>query len=426
MVSLADALTVLTGGGGLAARGPSVVGRVGRVAQEAGRLVEPTSLAVRGAKRSARALGTAAAAVPGMTTGVGTKAIKTAAASGGAGGDLGARFRDAMRGKTPMSDVVNDARTAVSNLYQKRGQQYQADMKAVNSDPAILDFGDVDKALADVSGVKSFKGVPISKSTETVRTRISEIVDEWRSLDPSEYHTVQGFDALKQSFGDVLDSTEYGSPSWKVANEAYQGVRKSIVRQAPEYAKAMSNYEQATALLKELQGELSLGKQANAAASLRKLQSILRDDVSSAFGRRAELGAVLEDAGARGLVESIAGHAMQSPLPRGLRGAVTGAGTTAGLGLAGGLNPATAASMAAMAAASSPRVVGEVAHAAGRVAGPVSRVAAQVPAIRPELLQAVFQSGRTSDPNLGQRKVRTVLDRLLQEGEVRRRGRGAR
>ena len=329
-----------------------------------------------------------------------------------------------MRGVEPMENVVSDARAAVANLYTKRGQQYKADMAAVSGDPAILDFADVDKALADVSGVKNYKGVAISKSTEGVRTRIAEIADEWRGLDPAEFHGVEGFDALKQSFGDVLDSTEYGSSSWKVANEAYQGVRKSIVKQAPEYAEVMKNYEQASTLLKELQGELSLGKQSNAATSLRKLQTIIRDDVSSAYGRRAELGEVLEGAGARGLTESIAGHSMSSPLPRGLRGTVTGGGMTAGLGLAGGLNPGTAASMAAMAAASSPRVVGEVAHAAGRVGGPVSRVAAKVPAVRPDLLQAVFQSGRTSDPNLDARKPPTVLDKLLQEGEARRRRSG--
>ena len=418
---LADASMVLTGGGGLAARAPSVVGRVGRAAQQAGRAVEPVTLATKGVKRAGRALGPVAAALPGMTTGVGSKAVKTAVSSGVAGGDLGLRFRDAMRGKVPMSDVVDEARGAVETLYARRGQQYQADMKAVNADPAILDFGDVDKALAETATIKSFKGIPISRSTEAVRSRIGEITEEWRSLDPAEYHTPAGLDSMKQAVGDVLDTAEYGTPSWRVANEAYRAIKKTIVKQAPEYGAAMKNYENASSLLKELTGELSLGKSSNAAASLRKLQSILRDDVSSAYGRRAELGAVLEDAGARGLSESIAGSAMQSPLPRGLRGAVTGGGMTAGIGAAGGLNPATAASMAAMAAASSPRVVGEVAHAAGRVGGPVSRAAAKVPAVRPDLLQAAFQAGRTSDPNLDARKPQTVLDKLLQEGEARRR-----
>ena len=237
----------------------------------------------------------------------------------------------------------------------------------------VLDFSRVDKALKDISGVKKFRGVPISRSTESVRGRISEIVDQWRDLEPSQYHTVEGFDAFKQAIGDVMDSTQYGTPDWKVANEAYQAVKKTIVYQAPEYARVMKDYEQGTKLLKEIEGELSLGKNKNAATALRKLQAIIRDDVSSAYGRRAELAGELEAAGARGLEETLAGQAMSSVLPRGLRGSVVGGGTTAGIGVAGGLNPASLAAAGIVGAASSPRLVGEIAHAGGRVAGPVVR-----------------------------------------------------
>ena len=296
----ADAATVLTGGGGLAARVPGMAGKVGQVAATAGRTIDPTLLAVRGAKKAGRAIGTAASAVPGMTTGAGTKAIKIAARSGVAGGELGRKFRDAMRGNVPMEEVVNDARQAVTNMYRRRSENYRSDMAAVNKDPTILDFDRVDDALKSIAEVKRFKGVAISRSTEGVRGRIREIVDQWRGLDPAQYHTVEGFDALKQALGDVLDGTQYGSPEWRVANEAYQAVKRTITYQAPEYAKVMKEYEKATALLKEMQGELSLGKDKSAATALRKLQAIIRDDVSSAYGRRAELGAKLEEAGARG------------------------------------------------------------------------------------------------------------------------------
>ena len=108
-----------------------------------------------------------------------------------------------------------------------------------------------------------------------------------------------------------------------MANEAYQAVKQTITDQAPGYAKVMKDYTQATDLLQEIQKELSLGKKGTPATALRKLQAIIRDDVSSAYGRRAELGDVLEGAGARGLKESLAGQSMSSVLPRGLRGAVT-------------------------------------------------------------------------------------------------------
>ena len=398
----ADAATVLTGGGGALARAPATAGRLGRVAATTGRAIDPTTLAVAAGKATGRAVGTAASAIPGMTTGAGTKAVRTAVTSGVAGGDLGQKFREAMRGNVPMEEVVNDARSALSNMYQARSQKYRTDMAAVNKDPTILDFSRVDKALKDISGVKKFRGVPISRSTESVRGRISEIVDQWRDLEPSQYHTVEGFDAFKQALGDVLDSTQYGTPDWRVANEAYQAVKKTIVLQAPEYGKAMRNYEQGTKLLKEIEGELSLGKNKNAATALRKLQAIIRDDVSSAYGRRAELAGELTKAGAEGLEETLAGQAMSSVLPRGLRGSVVGGGTTAGIGVAGGLNPASLAAAGIVGAASSPRLVGEIAHAGGRVAGPVVRGARSLPPVPTEAFPAAYQAGRGADVATGE------------------------
>ena len=392
---LADLGTVLTGGGGLLARAPALAGKVGRIAGATGRAVDPVTGTLGAAKLVGKGIGKTATGVLGMTTGTGPTAIRTAAAAGMAGGDLGAKFRAAMRGQVPMEEVVNSAKGAVGNLYQQRSQTYQSGMKGVSGDPTVLDFKKVDAALASVTEVKSFKGVPISESTAAIRGKIKEKIDQWRGLDPAEYHTVEGFDALKQSLGDILESAQYGTPEWKVANEAYQAVKGTITAQAPGYAKVMKDYTQATDLLQEIQKELSLGKKGNPATALRKLQSILRDDVSSAFGRRAELAGELEGAGARGLNESLAGQSMSSVLPRGLRGAVTSTSGMGAIGVAGGLNPATIGTGLAYALASSPRVVGEVAHLGGRVAGPVSRATPHIP---PGLSPLAYQLGRAGDP----------------------------
>ena len=134
-----------------------------------------------------------------------------------------------------------------------------------------------------------------------------------------------------------------------------------------------------------------MARRATLLRPLRKLQAIIRDDVSSAYGRRAELGDVLEGAGARGLNESLAGQSMSSVLPRGLRGAVTSTGGMGAIGMAGGLNPATLASALAYGLSSSPRVVGEAAHAAGRAGGAVSTAATHVP---PGISPMAFQLGR--------------------------------
>ena len=333
-----DASTVLTGGGTAAARLPGVAGRVARVARTAGQAIDPMAVTGRVVGATGRGAGKAATGVLGMTTGAGPTAVRTAASAGVAGGDLGKKFRAAMRGQMPMEEVVADARRALGNLYQRRSASYREGMAGVTGDPAVLDFGKVDKALAEVTEVKTFKGRSISKSTDAIRQRIAADIDEWRALDPAEYHTVEGFDALKQSIGDILEDAQYGTPEWRVANEAYQAVKQTITDQAPGYAKVMGDYTQATELLKEMQGELSLGKGKNAATALRKLQAIIRNDVSSAYGRRAELGGMLEDAGARGLTESLAGQSMSSLRPRGM-GNISGALGVGGMGY-GAVNPA--------------------------------------------------------------------------------------
>ena len=263
-----DLAGVLSGGGLAAGRLPGLAGQFGKIAGKVGNAVDPASAAARGigllGKKVAAPVATG---VLGMTTGTGPTAIRTATAAGMAGGDLGTKFRAAMRGQVPMEEVVNSAKGAVDNLYRQRSQAYQSGMKDVAGDPTVLDFKKVDDALASVTEVKNFKGVPISRSTADIRGKIKELIDQWRGLDPTEYHTVEGFDALKQSLGDVLESAQYGTAEWKVANEAYQAVKRTITDQAPGYAKIMKDYTQATELLQEIQRELSLGKKGNPATA---------------------------------------------------------------------------------------------------------------------------------------------------------------
>ena len=285
-------------------------------------------------------------------------------------------------------------------------------MAGVAGDPAVLDFGKVDTRRSPITEIKTFKGVPISKSTADIRNQIKTQIDEWRALDPAEYHTVEGFDALKQSVGDILDSTQYGTPEWKVANEAYQAVKQTVTDQAPGYAKVMGDYTQATELLKEMQSELSLGKGKNAATAMRKLQAIIRNDVSSAYGRRAELGGMLEDAGATGLTEKLAGQSMSSPIPRGF-GNISGAMGAGGMAY-GAVNPAMIAPAAGLAAASSPRLVGEVAHAAGRAVSPGVEAARLIARHTPRGAGlAAFQMGRASSVANEREVVRAGADYLM-------------
>ena len=225
--------------------------------------------------------------------------------------------------------------------------------------------------MANVEGIGSFKGKDLSPSTAGVREQIRAHVEDWKTSDPAEFHTVEGLDALKRAIGDVRDSTQPRTPERVVADRMYQAVRGEITKQAPEYAKVMQDYAQASDLLKDIERSLSLGEKANTETAIRKLQAIMRNDVSSAYGKRGDYAKALEAAGATGLSEQMAGQAMSSMLPRGLRGGAVGTTAVGGAG-ASMVDPSFLLPAATIGAVSSPRLVGELAHAAGRASQPAT------------------------------------------------------
>jgi len=92
--------------------------------------------------------------------------------------------------------------------------------------------------------------------------------------------------------------------------------------------------------------------------ALRKLQSLMRNNVNSNFGQRLKSAEAIADRGGVDILPSVAGQAMNSATPRGLQGTVA-----SGAGLGTLLHPGIAASLPFF----SPRAVGEAAHAAGKV-----------------------------------------------------------
>jgi hypothetical protein len=316
----------------------------------------------------------------GESTGIGPRAVGEAYQSGKSGGSRAADFRENMRGVADPEDVVTQARGAVGELRRERASEYTKGMQGVRADQTVLNFDEVNKALHTVAGVKRFKGVSINEKTATVSKEIMDKVGEWRSLNPKEYHTPEGLDALKQAIGDIRDSTQYGTPARRVADAAYHGVRNQIVKQAPEYANTMKAYEKASSAIDEVTKTLSLGKGATADTALRKLQSVLRNNAFTNWSARAKLAELVEKK-VPTLMAQLSGQAANTWTPRGLPAKLLqgGAGIT-GLGAMVMVSPLAIIPMIAGAFASSPRIVAETAHGAGRAVGTVQKAGAKVPA----------------------------------------------
>lgn len=391
-----DLSALLTGGQSALARAPGIAGRVGEIAGTAGRAIDPISNAARAGSALAKGAGYVGVEGLGLTTGVGSEPIRLAARSGYEGGQAGNAFRENMRGQAPMGEVVDDARAAVGQMRQERGNAYRQAMQDIGMDRTVLNFDEIDDAMRKAGGVNTFKGQDISPSTQSIRHQLADVIDDWRALDPAEFHTAEGFDALKQKVGSIRDATQYGTPERLVADRAYQGIRRSILDQAPDYSKAMNAYAEASDLIKEMEKTLSINPKASVDTTLRKLQSVLRDNVTTAYGRRAELADYLVNAGAPHLMEKLAGQSLGSWMPRGWgRLVATELPAMAAGAIGAGAAGAGVGALATL-PAMSPRLVGEAVHGAGRAARQFGRVATPLSALP---VRTARQIGRLPQSN---------------------------
>lgn len=312
--------------------------------------------------KAAGEIGKAIKAIPsnvlGATTGTSAETIREAFKAGKSGSS---EFVDNMRGNAQFDDVVTKAKEGLSRMREARGNQYRSGMVDISNDKTVLDFTPIDSAMNRVMNIGNFKGVQTNKHASETVDEIASKVAEWKSLNPAEYHTPEGLDALKRAIGDIRDSTQFGTPSRRAADAVYNSVKNEITSQAPTYSKVMNDYSEASNTLDEITKALSLGDKTSKDTAIRKLQSLMRNNAQSNYGNRLSLANELEQQGGVNLTPAIAGQAMNTWMPRGMVGAIE----KAGMGGAALFNPA----LLAGAPFASPRVIGELAHAFGKASG---------------------------------------------------------
>lgn len=362
-----DLSTVLTGGEAALARIPGAT-RAANVAGKTAEIANPVALA---GKTAAGVAEPVVSNILGMTTGAGTTPIRQAARAGYNGSQT---FVDNMRGNVPLSDSVDMAQSAVGQMRQARSAAYKADMASANAAPGHVGYQPIHQALSDADKMVNFQG--LAKSAEAAKTldQINDLVGQWRGL--STPHTVEAADALKQAIGEIRQKTQPGTLERRVADTVYNAAKDSIVRQAPDYAKVMRGYSEASDKINELTKTFSLGEKASTDTALRKLQSTTRNNVNTNYGERSrlldELAQYEPD-----LPNALAGQSLSSATPRGMasRTAVELGGVGAGAAAMHLVNPAFLASLPFF----SPRIVGEGAYAAGRGANALMPVASMAP-----------------------------------------------
>lgn len=397
--AVGDLALLLSGGGGLAAKVPGLA-RAGAATSAAGAAIDPLVLALRGAGKVGQGAAAAVKQGVGLSSGVGAAPLTEATRAGRAGGADAEMFRQNIRGQATMTDVLADAKANLQNIQQARGEQYRANKAAYADDADVLDFADIDAALGKsiesvtVTGAEGTRLPKIGRDEMAKIQEVEAVIGDWRKS--PDLHTVEGLDALKQRIGAIYPDSPKQTQAQRVITETYNAVKSTIEQQAPGYAKTMKDYSAATDLIREIERALSLGQKASADTAMRKLQSLMRNNVNTSYGYRTDLARALEDAGGRKIMPALAGQTLSEWMPRGIQRATT---LPSG-GLAYMLGGPLAAGVSL--AASSPRLMGESAFKIGQA----QRMADQLRRLSPSMPISARDAAR-----IGQQ-----IERLKQEG----------
>jgi hypothetical protein len=369
---LADASVILTGGAVTAAKTAATGSKLAKgaqvVAEVAPKLDPVVAVAPLVGKGMSKVAGAAAPAILSLTSGVGRKSIEKAYEAGAEGGSALKQFRDNMKGEDPIL-ILDDALANLETLRQKKNADYEAGMKELSESGIEVMYNKIDYALNQITK-------NANKLSDGSMDTINSLVQKVKQAKEMGYSTVAQMDQLKQAIAEIGEaaSTAGGKTHAETVRKA---VVKAIEDVAPDYIGVMEQYGKAAEAMKELKKTLGVqGSKTNPDTALRKLLSIMRDNVQTNYGRRVTLAEELEKVGGNKFINKIAGQDMSSMTPKGMLGRIVGAGGVgygAATGSLAGLLTPGAAIAATMA---SPRLVGEAAQLTGQ-ASRLARKAAQ-------------------------------------------------
>lgn len=305
----------------------------------------------------------------GLSTGAGRDAVGEAFKAGTTKNPV---FLENLRGNVPVSDVLEQAQSGLQILKNQRRQAYEKGIESTNKNQVFLDFKPIEQTFNDtIQGltVKGVGGVSASKvGDKTLREvdEINKVVQEWKSK--PELHTAQGLDALKRRIDDLYDNN-MSNQAKSILTQTRGQVKNTIVKQDPNYAKTMRDYEESLTLERNLEQALGLGDKKSVDSAVRQLQSLTRNNANTSYEYRKQLADILKNQGVD-LMPALSGQALNSYTPRGIQKLMPS--FTAGSAVTGALNLGVEGLLPlATLPFQSPRLVGEGVYAAGKAARPV-------------------------------------------------------
>jgi hypothetical protein len=382
--ALMDISAVFTGGGSLGAKLPGVAGKVGEAVAATGRTIDPLTAVTKPVMGAIN--GTSALMKHGLghRTNVGPEAVGAAYEAGLKGGEPAAAFKENLRGKAQMEEPVMDAMKAMENIVSDKNSAYQSGIAQAGLNQPInaSSLRRIAKGMQEAGDIGHQKGFVTDPAAMKVNADMNELVGHFIYERP-DFHTVQGLDALKQAIGSYTSNNNLSGKSAVVANTYYHSVLDAIKQQAPKYAQVMEDYSEAKGLITQIQKSFSLPaneRKLVVDTSLRKLQSVLRNNASTNYGYRKTLLEHLEENGAPNIRYKLAGQALNTTEPRGISKVAAEKGAEIAGAMIGVFTGHPELALGALKAGaisvgtSTPRLVGEGAYYAGRVAKPLSKI----------------------------------------------------
>jgi hypothetical protein len=324
----------------------------------------------------------------GISTGAGAKAIERAYQNPGSS-DL----VKAMRGQITEPEVVDNLKSAITSVRDNAGKDYRSQLDAIKQsalspadatahvaslnqklDSVLPDFG---VAKDPATGDLDFRHSTLDDTGKASLNSLKGTLEDWgsqpRDLTPS------GLDTLKKKIGAFADPSSGIAP---IGNKIYDASRSGLNDLIPGYSDMTSKYADSSNFVRDLTKEFSTGPGSTASpgTTVRKLAAMLKQN-----NNYREL--LMDQLGPSGqpILDQIAGLHLSKLAPAGLAKFLAGGEAASSLIHGGG--PGLMA-LPAIAATSSPRLVGEAALAAGNAAnklGPLQKF------VRPALQSGVSQ-----------------------------------
>jgi hypothetical protein len=291
-----------------------------------------------------------AALAPEKMAGIAPGSIKTAIE---AGFENNKPFVEQMRGTAPASNIIDRADDVFDKIASRQKSDYLNSMAGVRANQAPVSYGDINTTLAKSRSSIQPSGLP-GQMPEAERA-LNEIQHWIETYQNNGLNSLGDLDNLKKTIANIAENYRGNSQAYRVANELKDSVRSTIANKSPEYLEIMDRYGDAQEQLKNIKYATGDAKKTETQRLAKILSSSKDKTKKSILEEMAKEDPDLAKAIAGLSMQDWKYHSMLSALGGGSLGYL-GIGHPVGgfLGTIGG------------AAASSPRVLGELGYGAGK------------------------------------------------------------